>query len=73
MQQELQTSFEQVRKIAGTVTMLLTLFAMLLDSQSKPSYRPSPDVAHVLWMYLKASTLKDGVSTASIQMQPAIA
>jgi hypothetical protein len=28
------------------------LLAMLLDSQSKPSYRPSPDVAHVLWMYL---------------------
>jgi len=26
---------------------------MLLDSQSKPSYRPSPDVAHVLWMYLQ--------------------
>ena len=28
------------------------LLAMLLDSQSKPSYRPSPDVAHVLWIYL---------------------
>ena len=25
---------------------------MLLDSQSRPSYRPSPEVAHVLWMYL---------------------
>ena len=29
------------------------LLAILLDSQSKPSYRPSPDVAHVLWMYLR--------------------
>ena len=28
------------------------LLAMLLDSQSRPSYRPSPDVAHVLWIYL---------------------
>ncbi len=28
------------------------LLAMLLESQSRPSYRPSPDVAHVLWMYL---------------------
>jgi hypothetical protein len=26
--------------------------AMFCDSQSRPSYRPSPDVAHVLWMYL---------------------
>jgi hypothetical protein len=25
---------------------------MLLDSQSRPSYNPSPDVAQVLWMYL---------------------
>jgi hypothetical protein len=25
---------------------------MLADSQSSPSYRPSPVVAHVLWMYL---------------------
>ena len=22
------------------------------DSQSSPSYKPSPDVAHVAWMYL---------------------
>lgn len=29
-----------------------TLEEMLLDSQSRPSYRPSPDVAQVLWMYL---------------------
>ena len=29
------------------------LLAMLLDSQSRPSYRPSPEVAHVLWMYLQ--------------------
>ncbi len=28
------------------------LLAMLLESQSRPSYRPSPEVAHVLWMYL---------------------
>ena len=37
------------------------LLAMLLESQSRPSYRPSPDVAHVLWMYLnntKSSQLK---------------
>ncbi len=26
--------------------------AMFCDSQSRPSYRPSPLVAHVLWMYL---------------------
>ena len=26
---------------------------MLLESQSKPSYSPSPDVAQVLWIYLK--------------------
>ena len=32
------------------------LLAMLLDSQSKPSYRPSPDVAQVLWMYLQQKT-----------------
>ena len=25
--------------------------ASWLDSQSKPSYRPSPEVAHVAWMY----------------------
>ncbi len=28
------------------------MLAMLLLSQSRPSYRPSPDVAQVLWMYL---------------------
>ncbi|ONK61701.1 uncharacterized protein A4U43_C08F32670 [Asparagus officinalis] len=32
-----------------------TLLAMLFDSQSNPSYSPSPDVAHVLWMYLSES------------------
>jgi hypothetical protein len=25
----------------------------LLDSQSRPSYKPSPEVAHVLWIYLQ--------------------
>lgn len=30
--------------------------AMLFESQSRPSYRPSPDVAHVLWMYLCSHT-----------------
>ncbi len=25
---------------------------MLVESQSRPSYKPSPDVAHVLWIYL---------------------
>lgn len=29
-----------------------TLLAMLLESQSRPSYNPSPEVAHVLWIYL---------------------
>ncbi len=29
---------------------------MLLDSQSRPSYKPSPEVAQVLWMYLLART-----------------
>jgi hypothetical protein len=29
----------------------LTFLAMLLDSQSRPSYKPSPEVAHVLWIY----------------------
>lgn len=32
------------------------LLAMLLESQSRPSYRPSPEVAHVLWMYLHIAT-----------------
>jgi len=27
------------------------LLAMLLESQSSPSYSPSPEVAQVLWMY----------------------
>ncbi len=27
------------------------LLAMLFESQSNPSYRPSPEVAQVLWMY----------------------
>jgi transposase len=26
---------------------------MLFESQSSPSYNPSPEVAHVLWMYLQ--------------------
>lgn len=26
---------------------------MLLESQSNPSYNPSPEVAHVLWIYLQ--------------------
>lgn len=29
-----------------------TLLAMLLDNQSSPSYKPSPEVAQVLCMYL---------------------
>ena len=32
------------------------MLAMLLDSQSRPSYKPSPEVAQVLWMYLLART-----------------
>lgn len=31
---------------------VITLLAMLLESQSRPSYSPSPEVAQVLWMYL---------------------
>lgn len=41
------------------------LLAMFCDSQSRPSYRPSPEVAHVLWMYLqtkKHSTYKQSES-----------
>ena len=30
-----------------------TLFAMLFESQSNPSYKPSPEVAQVLWIYLQ--------------------
>lgn len=26
---------------------------MLFESQSRPSYNPSPEVAHVLWIYLQ--------------------
>jgi len=33
-----------------------TLFAILFESQSSPSYSPSPEVAHVLWMYLQRTT-----------------
>ena len=29
-----------------------TLLTMLFESQSNPSYNPSPEVAHVLWIYL---------------------
>jgi hypothetical protein len=29
---------------------------MFIESQSRPSYKPSPLVAHVLWMYLQSST-----------------
>ena len=32
---------------------IFTLFAMLFESQSSPSYSPSPEVAQVLWMYLQ--------------------
>ena len=39
------------------------LLAMLLDSQSKPSYRPSPDVAHVLWIYLHGMDSISGLLT----------
>ena len=31
---------------------------MLLESQSRPSYKPSPEVAQVLWMYLKDENKK---------------
>ena len=31
-----------------------SLLLMFMDSQSRPSYRPSPLVAHVAWMYLQS-------------------
>lgn len=42
------------------------LLAMLLDSQSSPSYRPSPEVAHVLWMYLQQGGWKVSGVTAEL-------
>lgn len=42
---------KQERREAPAIYFLL---AMLLESQSRPSYRPSPDVAQVDWMYLWA-------------------
>ena len=44
------------QKTQMTAAGIHPLLAMLLDSQSKPSYRPSPDVAQVLWMYLQQDT-----------------
>ena len=38
------------------------LFAMLEESQSRPSYSPSPEVAHVLWMYLHSTQRRDDCS-----------
>ena len=37
-----------------------SLLLMFIDSQSSPSYRPSPFVAHVLWMYLHAHIRHQG-------------
>jgi hypothetical protein len=34
---------------------------MLLESQSRPSYNPSPEVAHVLWIYLATYIAKESV------------
>ena len=40
----------------GKISMIITLDAMLLDNQSRPSYSPCPDVAQVLWIYLFNTT-----------------
>jgi hypothetical protein len=42
------------------------LLAMFCDSQSRPSYRPSPEVAHVLWMYLQTNHSKNTDSMVRI-------
>ena len=36
-----------------TMSCKSTLFAMLFESQSSPSYSTSPEAAHVLWIYLQ--------------------
>ena len=55
---DLQEAFDRSYKAsakatAGTTGNPHALLATLLDNQSSPSYRPSPEVAHVLWMYLQ--------------------
>ena len=55
---DLQEAFNRSYKASAKATAGTTgdphaLLAMLLDNQSRPSYRPSPEVAQVLWMYLQ--------------------
>ena len=39
---------QQNNCVLDLIQEAVTLLAMLLESQSRPSYSPSPDVAHVL-------------------------
>jgi hypothetical protein len=45
-----------------------TLFAMLLESQSRPSYKPSPVVAQVLWIYLQVTIKFSRLGKATDQL-----
>lgn len=45
-----------------------TLVAMLLESQSSPSYSPSPEVAHVLWIYLRINEESQWDSHSSLSV-----
>ena len=55
---KIRSQFQAIRDVKALPNFMSyvydsTLFAILLESQSNPSYSPSPDVAHVLWMYLQ--------------------
>lgn len=47
----------------------LTLLAILLESQSSPSYSPSPEVAHVLCMYLENKKYNKQKSSQRFKLQ----
>lgn len=47
----------------------ITLLAMLLESQSNPSYSPSPEVAHVLCMYLRKQEIQHNKSSQRFKQQ----
>lgn len=42
---------------------------MLFESQSSPSYSPSPEVAHVLWIYLQGVIYNVGYSKGERQRE----
>jgi len=50
------------KRSAGALYFLL---AMLLESQSRPSYSPSPEVAQVDWMYLCSASHPTASSVSS--------